>query len=76
MLVTLVLRASVRINDRYALAIVGHEEQGSEGYSAFRNKDIDYIESIFTLNRAHFTSESPEILKRTSIKGHSVLKIG
>ncbi len=28
------LRTSNRINDRYALAIIGHEDQGSQGYSA------------------------------------------
>ncbi len=28
-------RKSDIINDRYALAVVGHEDQGSQGYSAF-----------------------------------------
>ena len=26
---------SNRIDDRYALVVVGHEDQGSQGYSAF-----------------------------------------
>ncbi len=26
---------SNRINDRYALAVIGHEDQGFQGYSAF-----------------------------------------
>ncbi len=28
-------RTSNRINDRYALVVIGHEDQGSQGYSAF-----------------------------------------
>ena len=29
------LRNSNGVNDRYALAVVGYEDQGSQGYSAF-----------------------------------------
>ncbi len=39
-------RKSDMIKDRYALAVVGHEDQGSQGYSEFWNKDIDYIYQI------------------------------
>ncbi len=35
-----IIRTSNRINDRYALIVVG---QGSQGYSVFYDKDIDHI---------------------------------
>ncbi len=35
LLLLLEARKSDRINDRYALAVGGHEDQGSRGYSAF-----------------------------------------